>query len=259
MAYKTRLVDNFVNKVSYFAKRLKTMEVIETRHATIVDSGYPSDTFNVIAIRQTLSEEVFLGAISRFKKKEYPLSVWCWNEESTRGNDLINLGLVQVETNVAMVMEMNDVVKKPVLPKGFEIKKIESPEDIVLFGALISSFFGDSLEGKAVKSYYDDVASLSMKSSDLTLYIGIAGGKPVTTGSMIVSSDSVGIYDMGTSDEERGKGYGTAMFRYLLSEASKYEKDACFLQASPDGYAIYKSAGFKAIGEMKVYGWGCDS
>ncbi|MCA0987548.1 GNAT family N-acetyltransferase [Guptibacillus algicola] len=258
MSIEKRLVDNFVYKVSYFAKRIETMSVAESDSITIVDAGLPSDTFNVIGIqnKEALFAVRFHDALSLFKRKKYPLSVWYWNTDDwTFESELQKHGLEEAETNIAMVKEFGNEEPSPVLPRDFEIKVVETCEDVSRFGALIASFFGESQEGRAVKTYYEKVASsVDMKSSDLKLYIGMAEGKPVTTGSIIVAKDSIGIFDMGTSEVEQGKGYGSTMFRYLLHEAAQYKKKWCFLQASQEGIGIYKKAGFESIGEMKVYG-----
>ncbi len=235
------------------------MKVVKGDHVTIVDAGLPSDTFNVIGIhhKKALVENTFLNHLETFKKKEYPLSVWFWNTyDDMFKRELEKEGLVEAETNIAMVKELGYGEKSSELPRGFEIHLAEKSEDVTHFGELIASFFGESQEGKAVKAYYEKVASsIDMQSSYLKLYIGKADGKPVTTGSIIVAKDSIGIYDMGTSDTERGKGYGSAMFQYLLQEAVQYNKKWCFLQASPEGFAIYEKAGFESIGEMNVFEW----
>lgn len=69
---------------------------------------------------------------------------------------------------------------------------------------------------------------------------------------MICSKDSIGIYDIATKEEMRGRGFGSTMFNFLLQEAQKLKNMYCVLQASPDGINIYKRSGFQAIGKMTV-------
>lgn len=256
MNFEELLVANFAYKVSYFAKQIKGMKVVEREDAMIVHSSLPSDTFNNIVLFQSNSwlQNTILKEIDAFKKKNFPLSIWFWNRGDLKlKRDIEKSGLVDAETNVAMVKELSQTVQ-PQLPESFVIKVVETSSDVLKFGALVASFFGDTLEGRAVKNYYEVVASkIDMKTSKLKLFIGTANGKPVTTGSIIIAPNSIGIYDMGTSAEEQGKGFGTAMFDHLLYEASQYEKQWCVLQASEDGLSIYEKKGFKAVGEMKVF------
>ncbi|MNH43816.1 hypothetical protein D3C79_1058100 [compost metagenome] len=55
-----------------------------------------------------------------------------------------------------------------------------------------------------------------------------------------------------TKDIFRGKGYGSEMFQFLLSQTIDKQKPVV-LQASEDGENIYKRFGFKEVGEMIVF------
>ncbi|MFP3821340.1 GNAT family N-acetyltransferase, partial [Bacillus sp. SIMBA_008] len=55
-----------------------------------------------------------------------------------------------------------------------------------------------------------------------------------------------------TRAEHRGKGLGSDMFHYLLTQTDNKQKSV-LLQASADGKNIYQRAGFQPIGEMVVF------
>ena len=83
------------------------------------------------------------------------------------------------------------------------------------------------------------------------MFIGSIDGKVVSTGLLLETQESYGIYDVMTKAEFRGKGYGSQMFSFLLNEAKDKQRPVV-LQASGDGINIYKRFGFIEIGEMAV-------
>ncbi len=50
----------------------------------------------------------------------------------------------------------------------------------------------------------------------MKLFLGFYEGEIVTVGSLICSKDSIGIYDIATKEEMRGRGFGSTMFNFLL-------------------------------------------
>ncbi|MGM2749800.1 GNAT family N-acetyltransferase, partial [Bacillus cereus group sp. Bce010] len=83
-------------------------------------------------------------------------------------------------------------------------------------------------------------------SENMKLLLEFYEGEVVTVGSLICSKDSIGIYDIATKEEMRGRGFGSIMFNFLLQEAQKFKNTYCVLQASSDGINIYKKSGFQA-------------
>lgn len=50
----------------------------------------------------------------------------------------------------------------------------------------------------------------------MKLYLGFYKDEVVSVGSLVCTQDSIGIYDIATKEEMRGKGFGSTMFHYLL-------------------------------------------
>ena len=83
----------------------------------------------------------------------------------------------------------------------------------------------------------------------MKLYLGFYKDEVVSVGSLVCTLDSIGIYDIATKEEMRGKGFGSTMFHYLLQEAKELNVAQCVLQASPDGVNIYKRLVFNLLDE----------
>jgi len=76
------------------------------------------------------------------------------------------------------------------------------------------------------------------------LYLGLLDGQPVATAVLFNGTETAGIYSIGTISEARGKGIGTAMMRFVLSEAQSSGYKIATLEASTKGYGIYRKLGF---------------
>ncbi|MBJ7958862.1 MULTISPECIES: GNAT family N-acetyltransferase [Bacillus cereus group] len=259
MNYKQLLIDNFTYKTSYIARQVNGMDVKETKDYITVDCGLPADTFNIITLLNsnvTEGIEKLYKEVECYNQKKFPMSVWFWDDkqEQTIKSELIKLGLKEAEKNIAMVAELKTIHPRINMPVGFTIQKASSSGQIKKFGETLANLFGTSEEGENVQAYYNQISSLDLwNSDDMKLYLGLYKGDVVTVGSLVCTKYSVGIYDIATKEEMRGKGFGSTMFNYLLQEAKQLKNTYCVLQASPDGINIYKKSGFQALGQMTVF------
>ncbi|MFV1452746.1 GNAT family N-acetyltransferase [Bacillus mycoides] len=259
MNYKQLLIDNFTYKTSYIARQVNGMDVKETKDYITVDCGLPADTFNIITLLNsnvTEGIEKLYKEVEYYNQKKFPMSVWFWDDkqEQTIKSELIKLGLKEAEKNIAMVAELKTIHPRINMPVGFTIQKASSSGQIKKFGETLANLFGTSEEGKNVQAYYNQISSLNLWNSDnMKLYLGLYKGEVVSVGSLVCTKDSVGIYDIATKEEMRGKGFGSTMFNFLLQEAKQLKNTYCVLQASPDGINIYKKSGFQALGQMTVF------
>ncbi|QWH61146.1 GNAT family N-acetyltransferase [Bacillus mycoides] len=259
MNYKQLLIDNFTYKTSYIARQVNGMDVKETKDYITVDCGLPADTFNIITLLNsnvTEGIEKLYKEVECYNQKKFPMSVWFWDDkqEQTIKSELIKLGLKEAEKNIAMVAELKTIHPRINMPVGFTIQKASSSGQIKKFGETLANLFGTSEEGKNVQAYYNQISSLNLwNSHNMKLYLGLYKGEVVSVGSLVCTKDSVGIYDIATKEEMRGKGFGSTMFNFLLQEAKQLKNTYCVLQASPDGINIYKKSGFQVVGQMTVF------
>ncbi|MCP3774517.1 GNAT family N-acetyltransferase [Paenibacillus sp. MZ04-78.2] len=250
---------NFITKSTCLAKDSGEMNVRETADFIRVDSGLPSDTFNnsVWLKEQVKPSDTGLieETVEYFNKKQYPIALWSWEDHnSCTFETLRSLGLNEAETNVAMYADLDALRPDTSCPAELRLKEVTSAREIEQYGDMLASLFGESAEAANVRLYYKRMpASLLLNHSAMKLYIGSVQDDVVSTGCLIFAPDSVGIYDIATRQECRGRGFGSAMFNFLLVEARKHRTGWCVLQASPDGINIYKRSGFEPVCEVTVY------
>lgn len=113
------------------------------------------------------------------------------------------------------------------------------------------SLFGGSPEKDALKSYFTRFSQAKL-GAEVQMFVGCIDEMTVTTGLLIESKDSYGIYNVMTKETFRGKGFGREMFQFLLNQTNDKQKPVV-LQASDDGKNIYKRFGFIDVGEIVVF------
>ena len=251
--------ENFIAKISYIGKNAPNMDVKETVDYVRVDCGLPSDTYNVSVIRSNnllkSAEDILGQTVHYFTEKNFPMALWVWENEYKDMIDILEkVNLVESETNMAMFACLHTLISENVPIKDFIIKDASCPPEVEGFGDLLATLFGESQEAKYIRKYYSNISRLPfLENGAMKLYIGLFRGEIVSTGSLFITEDSVGIYDIATRPNHQGKGFGTAMFQFLLSVAKKQDTDLCILQASPDGMNIYEKTGFQSVCRVKVF------
>ena len=158
------------------------------------------------------------------------------------------------EKETGMYAEISKIKLKKYKNKDFVIKKVSSDEDMEGFSEVLGSIFGDSEEAVYVKKQYDALRKAGIyNGSDMTFYVALYNGEPVSCGTVFITTESAGIYDVATKEEYRKKGFGSAIFNYLLGIAKQSGLEYCILQASADGAGIYKKMGFLEACNINIY------
>lgn len=254
---KQAVRQNFEEKVSYAAQVIPGMRVTDAGGVLTVDCGLPSDTFNVIVVRDASPPEQPLAqSVEHFMAKRFPAALWYWQEDAARFSQHPALAarFVHAETHVAMVAERQQVPRCTALPDGLTISAVAQPGEMRQYGQIVARLFGDSDEGRQVTAYFDLLsADPACDFPAARCFIGTYHGQAVATGSLFLGRETLGIYDIVTAAEYRGRGIGSAMFAHLLREASAYGQRWIVLQASAAGIGIYLKAGFQPVGQVHTF------
>jgi GNAT superfamily N-acetyltransferase len=247
---------NFEEKVSYVARRINSMAVEDQSGLLSVDCGLPSDTFNVIVVRDWCASSQLLASVDRFTEKGFPFAIWFWESDGDQVGraTLLQHGLAHTETHSAMYADLSQIHMPSLHVAGLEIRQAATALDLLQCGEVIAALFGDSSEGRQVLAYFQKLCTypISMFPA-MRYYFGTLHGTVVAIGLLFVGSRATGIYDLVTRDDYRGKGIGSAMFQHLLKQACTENHRFCVLQASPDGLGIYVKAGFRGTGDVLTF------
>ena len=257
MKTKHTVRKNFEEKAAYLARQLPGMAVIDYGGFLTVDAGVPSDTFNVIVVRDLANtSELLHTGVGYFMDKQWPMAVWYWEDAADRAgiDALLAYGLTTNETDVAMVADLTQAKIHRAPPAGLTIKLVDCLDGLQQFSGVLVRLFGDSGEAQGVAAYFNQFTQFAPDHFPaMRYYIGTYQNQVVATGTLFVGSETVGIYDIVTDDAFRRQGIGSAMFSYLLREATGFGRPYAALQASSAGIGIYGRAGFVAVGNVHVF------
>lgn len=246
---------NFMQYAILPVKYLSGADYIQNGGLLSVNTGYASGALNInVPIADNPSDEAFYNMLGRFTAVNRPAVIWLWdnlvNWRSYLKNQPVNM-LVVNEGMCAAVQ--NFKISLATIP-GFMIRSVNSPEDFIDFGMVVTRAFGRDTELETTMACYSDLAHTGyIKNSDLKLYLGYLHNRPVCTGASLDSSGSAGIYNIATLPDKRKLGLGSAMFHYILNDISNRRSDFCTLKASPAGRNIYAAAGFKTVCKVEIY------
>lgn len=255
----TKLIkENFISKITYFSEYISKIKVLENEKFIRVDSSLPSDTFNIGVIKKTDLEDfdfILADIINYFNKKSFPAAVWLWeNIENKIINQMEEKGFEFAEKELGMYIPLNEIKLNKSCTEDFVIRVVSSKKEINIFGEILGSIFGNSEEAVYVKEFYRLLGKEDVyKGENLKFYIGFFNDEPVSTGALYFTEKSIGIYDISTKETYRNRGFGSAVFDYLLNEIKDDDREYCILQASEDGAGIYKNRGFREAGIIEVY------
>ncbi|WP_042472602.1 GNAT family N-acetyltransferase [Bacillus ndiopicus] len=247
------VINNFEEKLKAFT-HVVSGELIKEEDYVIANTEVPTNTFNILLpkspnIKNTVK---IRHGIDNFSYKEYPFSIWI--DAQYLNDDWKNLiqeyGLKEAERNVMMKLE-NTLYVGQRNSLQLVITNVKNNEDLLKYIEVFLSLFEGTPEKEALESYFNKFSQIKL-GSEVQMFIGCIDEMAVTTGLLIESKDSYGIYDVMTKETFRGKGYGSEMFQFLLNQTKDKQKPVV-LQASDDGKNIYKRFGFVDVGEMVVF------
>ena len=139
------------------------------------------------------------------------MSVWLWDEEQERDikSKLNKIGLKRSGAKYCDGSRLkNNFSNNKHASKFYNSTGIFTCTN-KKFGEMLANLFGTSEEGIHVQAFYNQISNLDLwNSENMKLFLGFYEGEVVTVGSLICSKDSIGIYDIATKEEMRGRGFG---------------------------------------------------
>jgi ribosomal protein S18 acetylase RimI-like enzyme len=85
-------------------------------------------------------------------------------------------------------------------------------------------------------------------------WLAYSDGEPVATVATVVAADAVGVYNVGTLPEHRGRGIGETIVRFAIDRAKEQTGiHRTVLQSTSYGYDLYRKMGYKTVGQVSVF------
>jgi ribosomal protein S18 acetylase RimI-like enzyme len=130
---------------------------------------------------------------------------------------------------------------------GFSIHQI-SPEEAEVHARVLARGFELPPEG-----FLQLITPTLLSLPGVRCYVGEVEGQPVTTGLGASAGLSVGVFDIATPPEYRGRGYGAAVTVRAVVDAMEGGARWAWLQSSHEGYNLYRRLGFTDLEQWDLW------
>ncbi len=188
-----------------------------------------------------------------FAKREMPHLWWVGLEDEPRdlGDRLIRHGLVRDDTSLPGMVARLDHLPIEALPASVTVERVADEATYrsacAVFAAGFSAppEFGAALEKIAAIGFTDDVP--------LRTFLARVDGVPVATSLGIRTGDVLGIFNVATLPDVRGRGIGRAVTLAAMRDGAAEGCAVAVLQSSQIGHPVYERLGFRDFGEYVAY------
>jgi GNAT superfamily N-acetyltransferase len=215
----------------------------------------PIGAFNrVVRIRFAKRQaEVRIREVAdRYDSAGVPGSWWIdpQSTPSDLGVRLERLGYVS-EAVPAMRIEAADVPELS-LPAGVTLSWATDPRALRSAMGLVAAGFG--LPDELGDRMADLMVSAAGPATPLRTVVARLDDKPVASAQGIHIGRAVGIYNVATLEEARGRGIGAAVTIAVLHDAMARGAGFGVLESSDAGHGVYERIGFRDVATFQVYG-----
>jgi len=248
---------NKVTHMSWVQQRTAGMQVYRDDQLIVIDSGLPTDTFNVVCRARLANDslrERIAQVVTHFNTFQRPFSWWIGpaDRPDSLGQALLEAGFVAAGSEPGMAADLNALHTTDLTPLGLRIERARTRKQVHDFATVLAAL-GTPPDLTVVCFYEAATSVLLAHDSPIWLYVGYLGEEPVSSAELTVSGGVVGVYSVAALVAHRRKGIGTAMtLRPLLDARAKGFRTAV-LQASADGEGIHTRLGFRATGRFTEY------
>jgi ribosomal protein S18 acetylase RimI-like enzyme len=247
--------ENLAVHAAWACSRLPGARVAITSDLVLVDSGQPCDTFN-FACRARLGADAgdrVSAALDFFRRTGHPFSWWLGPGATPDhlAEVLVRAGLAAAERELAMGLELARLAAPPA-PPGFVVERVRTADQLALLAQLSAANWSPP-DPEVMHFYHRASALLLSPESPQWFYLGTLEGRPVATAEVTVGGGVVGLYNVATIPECRGRGIGSVMTSRPLEEARAAGHTQAILQASEAGQNLYARLGFTPFGTITEY------
>lgn len=221
-------------------------------------TSVPDSFLNVVFRTRLPTEgagEIIDETLAYFRSRQVKRFSW-WAETDTPRTDLDKLlttrGLTFDEGGMGMAADLMTLPADLPRPVGLTIRPVEDKATLQQWVQVMRIGFGIPEHG--ARGLCDLFADLA-RARPLQSYLAVLNGEPVGTSQLFLSAGVAGIYQVTCLPEARQQGVGTAITLAALLEARRRGYRISILQASDQGYSVYRRLGFQACGRLNQYLW----
>jgi ribosomal protein S18 acetylase RimI-like enzyme len=202
------------------------------------NSVWPEDDSSAPSLADAIADIVELGL---------PYSVMTWRGRTPACEEAAeSMGLILNEELPAMALTSDELEQVDV--QDLELLTVATADELAQ--ALAVAAEGFAAPPELFAPLYDEAfAGLD----GLRYYLGRVDNVDVTTAMGYTVGDAVGIFNVATPAEHRGRGYGAAVTAKAARDGFDAGADFAWLQSSALGHSVYRRLGFRDVGTYALF------
>jgi N-acetylglutamate synthase len=158
-----------------------------------------------------------------------------------------SLGFTNEQPIPGMVARRDELVV--VVGPKVAIERVADREGLGAAAAVAAAGF-EAPPGSLDPLYTTDIAAIP----GLSTYVATVDGRPVSTAISWTGDGGVGIFNVATPPEYRGRGYGRAVTQMAVTDGFAAGAALAWLQASEMGDPVYRAMGFRQVEKYLILG-----
>jgi predicted GNAT family acetyltransferase len=202
------------------------------------------------------ADEALEAILEEANARHVPMRWWLGpgTQPADTGERLEKRGFSQVQL-AGMAIELSGMQAPPAEP-ALRVERVRDSGQLEAWCRVLARGF--SVPQIAADGFSRAFEVVGLDSQSWSLYLAYLDRKPVAISSMYLGAGVVGIYNVATLPEARGKGAGSAVSYGPLRAAHQSGFKIGTLQASKLGYGVYRRLGFEEICTFNLCVWAVD-
>jgi len=243
----------------YCLGRSPKVELSVDRYLTWLMTDLPDHFMNLVVSTRMPSEgvdDLIESALVHFRSMDIKKLSWLAHEglHPTRMQKALLAHGLTFKESFATEMAV-DLSQLPMdLPPHPGLRIVPVEDECTLRQWIHIASVGFRISEKFEKVWYDFFID-SIFIPQFRTYLALLNGKPVGTSQLFLSEGVAGIYNVTCLPEARGLGIGSAVTLAPLLDAREMGYRIGILQASKQGYSVYRRLGFQDFGNLSLYLW----
>ena len=243
----------------YCLARSPNVELSIGRYLTWLLTDLPDHFMNLVVCNQLPSvgaDDLIENALAHFRSLNIRKLSWLSKAgmSSAKVSRILLAHGLKFRDSFATEMAVDLSLVPDDLPTQPDLRIVTVDDEATLKQWIHVASIGFRIGEKFEKVWYDFFVDAIFDTRFQT-YLAILKGKPVGTSQLFLSEGAAGIYNVTCIPEARGQGIGSAITLAPLLEARQRGYQIGILQASQEGYNVYRRLGFQDYGKLSVYLW----
>lgn len=185
--------------------------------------------------------------------RQLPCHWWvgCTTTPSDLPERLERRGFRRFEPETGMAGVLSEMDLEPPLPEGVTVQKVVDQASLDLF---FEAFRRNGLPEKLSDQIYELYKSLGFgEDRPMHQFVALLNGEPVATSAVLYSHGVVGLYNVGTVEEVRRRGIGTAVSAAAFRDAPARGYKVAIVVSTPMGRSVYARLGAREVCRPTIY------